>query len=615
MRLINTSSLELLHVVDSTQETYVVLSHVWGNEEVTFEELSQPASRSKFGFDKIEKTCSLARQQGFDWAWVDTCCIDKTSSAELSEAINSMFTWYRDSQVCFVHLADLEPIPTDMNKRDRRPFLNEHLARCRWFTRGWTLQELIASRNVEFYDQEWNFVGTKSDLEDILSRITNIDSSVLRDSSRLREVPVGRRMSWASMRQTTRKEDVAYCLLGIFDINMPMLYGEGAKAFLRLQDAIAAETNDLSLFAWQCEDSMNDKKEHIKEDEFGIISMPSRFGGIFASSPLDFRHCITIKQHRDRRYYKFTMASDGVQMESDTLSPINIQSSDFLDCYLLDLGCVEVSERTNGKPQWLSIYVIQIGHEFVRLLPDEVVSRSSRVCWAKPYKESRKRKSILIRKRLLPREHTMMKAFLDSQVTVLSRGSFPPQIKRLQMAGYPLALAEEMYDPIGFTFHNPSCHSLQGMVNFDLEIWLDDEVVGNSADWDEVMHCVIICGLEWKEDHLEPWAAIYADHDSLTEDARQLAKEIIDHSLAPEDELLTNSSLRAIHDIMLREYSDVSGNMVQEKMPQSVILRDRWKLSLINETAANIEETKRSGVDWKELKEYVIWLECHGVTE
>jgi hypothetical protein len=234
MRLINTSSLDLLLVVDSTQEKYVVLSHVWGNEEVTFQELSQLASRSKSGFDKIEKTCSLARQQGFDWTWVDTCCIDKSSSAELSEAINSMFTWYRDSHVCFVHLADLEPIPTDMNRRDRQSFLNEYLPRCRWFTRGWTLQELIASSKVEFYDQEWNFVGTKSDLENILSRIINIDSAVLRDSSRLREVPVARRMSWASMRQTTRKEDVAYCLLGIFDINMLLLYGEGEKAFLRL---------------------------------------------------------------------------------------------------------------------------------------------------------------------------------------------------------------------------------------------------------------------------------------------------------------------------------------------------------------------------------------------
>jgi hypothetical protein len=246
MWLINTSSLELQHVVDSTQETYIVLSHTWGDGEVTFQELDQPASRSKAGFAKIENTCNLARKQGFEWAWVDTCCIDKTSSAELSEAINSMFAWYRDSRVCFVYLADLEPILAGTNDSDRASLLVKHLPQCRWFTRGWTLQELIASRNVEFYDQKWNFVGRKSELEGLLSRITNIDTSVLRDSSRLRAVPVARRMSWASTRQTTRKEDLAYCLLGIFDINMPLLYGEGEKAFLRLQEAIATEINDLS---------------------------------------------------------------------------------------------------------------------------------------------------------------------------------------------------------------------------------------------------------------------------------------------------------------------------------------------------------------------------------
>jgi hypothetical protein len=307
-------------------------------------------------------------------------------------------------------------------------------------------------------------------------------------------------------------------------------------------------------------------------------------------------------------------------MEPDLILLDPVEPFSLFDYYLLDLGCIEVSERTDGKSRWLSIYIIELGDEFIRVLPDKIASHGSRVKWAK---ESRERKTILVRKRLLPREHTRMKTFLGSRVVVLSRGSFPPQIKRPRMAGYPFSFfknigkIEEMSGPISFTFRNASYESLTGIVNLELGIGLDDEVVGNSADQNGMMHCVIICGLEWKEEHLEPWAAIYADHDSLTEDVEELTNEILDHSLASDDVLLDNRSLEAIHDIMLREYSDVSGNMVQDMMPQSVMLGSRWKLTLINETAANIEQTKRSDVDWKEVKEYekVVWLECHEVTE
>lgn len=185
-----------------------------------------------------------------------------------------MFRWYKQSHVCFVFLSDLLSI--DRNK------ISSYLPNCRWFTRGWTLQELIAPSEIEFYDWGWNLIGTNGDdtLRALLSEITGIDANVLDDSDLLQSIPVARRMSWAASRQTTRVEDLAYCLFGIFDVNLPLIYGEGKKSFIRLQEAIASETNDLSLFAWtsQNEDSVP-------------LSRRQRFRGILAHSPAEFRGC------------------------------------------------------------------------------------------------------------------------------------------------------------------------------------------------------------------------------------------------------------------------------------------------------------------------------------
>ncbi|KAK4651983.1 hypothetical protein QC762_0098320 [Podospora pseudocomata] len=183
--------------------------------------------QKKPGYDKIRQTIRLAHLNGLKHAWVDTCCINKDSSAELSESINSMYAWYAAAKVCFVYLSDLDPAAADEN-------LEQALPRCRWFKRGWTLQELIAPRHVIFYDRDWNERGTKDSLSSLLSKITTIPEELLRGDKRLDHYAVGRRMSWASMRKTTRREDEAYCLLGIFNVNMPLLYGEGEAAFFRL---------------------------------------------------------------------------------------------------------------------------------------------------------------------------------------------------------------------------------------------------------------------------------------------------------------------------------------------------------------------------------------------
>jgi hypothetical protein len=246
MRLINTTTLRLEEFTENVVPSYAILSHTWGDTEVTFQDIDLLKNYETSGLRarKIRYCCKQARGDGLSHAWVDTCCIDKSSSAELSEAINSMFRWYRESQICYVYLSDL-----DLTVKDAA-FATE-LAKCRWFTRGWTLQELLAPRQIKFFNRSWAFVGSKKDLSRLISRITRIDPIFIQSNPSLSSASIARRMSWASQRQTTRVEDLAYCLLGIFEINMPLLYGEGSRSFLRLQETIMKDSLDQSLFAWQ----------------------------------------------------------------------------------------------------------------------------------------------------------------------------------------------------------------------------------------------------------------------------------------------------------------------------------------------------------------------------
>ncbi|KAF0321138.1 het domain protein [Colletotrichum asianum] len=262
MKLIDVRTLKIEEVFDEEIPNYVILSHTWDEEEVSFQDFQDiDVAQNMKGFEKIEEICRLARARGVDYAWVDTCCIDKTSSADLSESINSMFRYYHDAQACYAYLADMP----------RTRSLEKHLRNCRWFTRGWTLQELLAPAEVRFYDQDWNLLGTKESLVEIISDITGILCDVLLGKTPLWDIPVATRMAWAATRSTRRKEDVAYSLLGIFDINMPMLYGEGPKAFRRLQEEICRKDDDTSLLAWDSRRPLH-----------------SRTSVAFASSPADF---------------------------------------------------------------------------------------------------------------------------------------------------------------------------------------------------------------------------------------------------------------------------------------------------------------------------------------
>ncbi|KAI1499355.1 heterokaryon incompatibility protein-domain-containing protein [Biscogniauxia marginata] len=219
MWLINTETLELEYLANYEKRSYAILSHTW-EDEVSFQLFKDlNLARAMKGFDKIHKTAQLARDRNLGYAWVDTCCIDKSSSTELSEAINSMFKWYTDSNICFVHLSDLPSVDDLANihlEADMSEIAMMRLkafSRCRWFTRGWTLQELLAPDDVEFYDSKWNLYGMKRDLIPLLCSITKISPLILRKLSVFEDVPIACRMSWAAYRTTTRIEDMTYCLL------------------------------------------------------------------------------------------------------------------------------------------------------------------------------------------------------------------------------------------------------------------------------------------------------------------------------------------------------------------------------------------------------------------
>ena len=251
MRLINVDTYEIEVFMDDAIPEYGILSHTWGREEVTLHDMHNlDLAVSKSGFRKIEYCCQQAKSDGWQFAWVDTCCIDKTSSAELSEAINSMYRWYSNAMGCYAYLADTEVrwiqvclellVPKEKGKRSLP----------RWFSRGWTLQELIAPFDLQFFNVDWVCIGSKRALKGAISAVTGIPASVLDRSKDVYSWPVASRMRWASMRSTTRSEDLAYCLMGIFNVHLPLLYGEGHRAFIRLQEEILKTTNDHALFIW-----------------------------------------------------------------------------------------------------------------------------------------------------------------------------------------------------------------------------------------------------------------------------------------------------------------------------------------------------------------------------
>ncbi|KAI6019188.1 heterokaryon incompatibility protein-domain-containing protein [Pisolithus marmoratus] len=317
---------------DLAEKEYAILSHCWGVEkegeqEVLFEDMKQLLTvsdeerneiRRRTGYKKIVETCRRARKDRLEWVWIDTCCINKESSSELSEAINSMYKWYANAELCYAYLHD-----TLGDSWSKRMGL---MAIPKWFSRGWTLQELIAPRVVHFLDRKWERIGDKAELAWALSKITGIPDKVLKEGLQkalsstggLEHPSVGQIFSWAAGRTTTREEDRAYSLMGLLGVHMPMLYGEGKNAFRRLQLEIIRTSNDQSVFAWGCERKSGWSSSILADD-------PSCFrdcNGVIAWNPEQFTDELRRKGMADNELSKctqerlrtFTVTNDGIQI-------------------------------------------------------------------------------------------------------------------------------------------------------------------------------------------------------------------------------------------------------------------------------------------------------------
>lgn len=220
--------------------SYAILSHTWGadGEEVTFRDMVDRTAKKKPGYDKIKFCAEKARADGLHYFWVDTCCIDKANSTELIEAINSMFRWYQKADRCYVYLSDVSASSLE----SWNPYELQFRA-SRWFTRGWTLQELLAPSSVEFFTRDGLRLGDKKSLEQQIHEITSIAVAALQNRP-LAHFTTEERFRWAANRNTKKEEDWVYCLLGIFGVYMPLIYGESKEnALRRLKKEIAEAMN------------------------------------------------------------------------------------------------------------------------------------------------------------------------------------------------------------------------------------------------------------------------------------------------------------------------------------------------------------------------------------
>lgn len=361
MRLLSTKTFEVTPISEDEIPPYAILSHTWDKEEVTLQDmqgfgvkLMSTASRNQLikekpALRKVLEAAKLAADEGHDWIWIDTCCIDKTSSAELSEAINSMYRWYQNSDICYVYLADA----TEEVRRHPKRSFDKAIRKGRWITRGWTLQELIAPRKLSFYSQDWFFIGAKGDehIMGPLIKATGIDVGVLSGDIATHEVLIANRMRWASKRETRRQEDMAYCLMGIFGVNMPLLYGEGGvRAFIRLQNEILRATDDQTIFAWS--------RPPGERSTRGV-------SGLLAESPGYFQHAPNMHYRYMPGWYQskssipWSMTNQGLMVQL-YLRPMISNSSaeeDPTDEFLAVLDCsAEIKEPQEDESEWSHEY-------------------------------------------------------------------------------------------------------------------------------------------------------------------------------------------------------------------------------------------------------------------
>ncbi|KAK4652678.1 HNWD NOD-like receptor pc3 [Podospora pseudocomata] len=262
-------------IPDDQVPQYAILSHTWGDEEVSFEDVTDSTRKNKRGYSKIQFCGDQAGRDGLNFFWIDTCCINKSDCDEFQEALNSMFRWYRNAAKCYVYLTDVSTYQQDA---DSNPGWELAFRKSRWFTRGWTLQELIAPKVVEFFSEDRKRLGDKNSLAQHIHNTTGIPLGALQ-ANKLSDFSFDVRMSWIKHRSTTREEDRAYCLFGIFNVQMRLLYGEGEeRAFERLREEISKY--DRCLSSLHSTDPRLDKKR-IEEAKGGLLAGAYRW--VFAN--------------------------------------------------------------------------------------------------------------------------------------------------------------------------------------------------------------------------------------------------------------------------------------------------------------------------------------------
>ncbi|KAH6703057.1 putative vegetative incompatibility protein HET-E-1 [Leptodontidium sp. MPI-SDFR-AT-0119] len=285
MRLLqcdNDGDFSLTEFAENDIPKYAILSHRWGAGEVTYHDLLDGTGKSKAGYGKIQFCGEQARRDGLQYFWVDTCCIDKSNAVEYQHAINSMFRWYRDATKCYVYLPDVSR-PRSVLADNTNESWESSFRKSEWFRRGWTLQELIAPASVDFFCKDRELLGNKVSLERHICEVTGIPARALR-GSRLSDFTVAERMSWTECRETTYKEDKAYSLLGIFDVYMPLIYGEGKdRALARLREEIDKASRGSNREDFSVTFSLSDAfdVEHFvaREDELSRIHKALRGDG------------------------------------------------------------------------------------------------------------------------------------------------------------------------------------------------------------------------------------------------------------------------------------------------------------------------------------------------
>ena len=334
MRLLHAKTLRPLEVnINDRIPAYAILSHTWGapSDEVTFKDLTgwSPFYKRKPGWAKIKGCCRQAITDGIEYIWIDTCCLDRPSKASggspasdaaISDELQSMWEYYADASVCYVHLVDVQDTPQTLHEAPGSAF-----CRSRWFTRGWTLPELLAPQFVRFYDSGWRYVGSKGELCHAIEGITGIPSAVVRSPDEVRRRSVACRMSWAARRDTAREEDLAYCLAGLFAVSVPVEYGEGRKkAFLRLQHQIlrsSRDAGDQSIYAWGYDLPLTGTHD-------------DRMVGMLAETPAAFERCGMVEPVAHGRHDPaFELTATGLQFR------LPVQADEVTGTTLLNLEC------------------------------------------------------------------------------------------------------------------------------------------------------------------------------------------------------------------------------------------------------------------------------------